>query len=75
MVNNIVLRTPVKGTYLQSISLIKEFFAISKSSSESLNIKSVNLPAGLEKINRKHFVAIPYIVQEIRDNVSENDTI
>lgn len=75
MVDNIVLRTPVKGTYLQSISLIKEFFAISKSSSEILNIKSVNLPAGLEKINRKHFVAIPYTVQEIRDNISENDTI
>lgn len=55
MVDNIVLRTPVKGTYLQSISLIKEFFAISKSSSEILNIKSVNLPAGLEKNKSKAF--------------------
>ena len=53
MVYNIVLGTTVKGTYLQSISLIKEFFAISKSSSEILNIKSVNLPAGLEKNKSK----------------------
>lgn len=55
MVYNIVLGTTVKGTYLQSISLIKEFFAISKSSSEILNIKSVNLPAGLEKNKSKAF--------------------